>query len=119
MERAFESAPEKEPYGLGVALPSLEEEPTFLTVICREVTRKKCLPPCDIVDLLIFACLDFREFAMLGLFVKSNSRIINFDDSIRYYNDNFREITKFANLSSSQNSRKLKNSRILPDLQYT
>ena len=71
MEPAFESTPEKEPYGLGVAPPSLEEGPTFLTVIFREATRKKCLPPCDIVDLLIFACLDFHEFAIWGLFVKS------------------------------------------------
>ena len=32
------------------------------------------------VYLVIFACLDFREFVILVLFVKWKSRIINFDD---------------------------------------
>ena len=65
----------------------------------------ECL--CVTVDLVIFACLDFREFVIIGFLCFWNLRIIDFDDRWHYYN-NFRGILKFENLSSSRNSRKLK-----------
>ena len=71
------------------------------------------------VDLVIFACLDFREFVILGLYTKSRIRelailmigsaiinIISWDSKIR----EFVLLAKFA---------KIKTSRILPHLQYT
>ena len=58
------------------------------------------------VDLVIFACLNLREFLILGLFTKFRIReFFFFFSSAIYYNNNFREILEFANLSSS---RKLK-----------
>ena len=59
------------------------------------------------VDLVIFACLDFREFMILELFVESRIRALSISLIVAYYN-NFRDIPKFANLSSSRNFRKLK-----------
>ena len=61
----------------------------------------------SIVDLIIFACLNFPEFSILGLFTKFRIRefSIFFISAIIIGPTNFREILKFANLSSS---RKLK-----------
>ena len=67
------------------------------------------------VDLVFFGCLDFREFVIVGLFTKS--RIQEFAISLIGigHNNNFREILKFGNLSSSQNSQILKS--LVSDLQ--
>ena len=48
-----------------------------------------------IVDFVIFACLNFHEFLILGLVTKFRIR-------------EFANIFEFSNLSSSRNSRKLK-----------
>ena len=48
-----------------------------------------------IVDLVIFACLDFREFVICGLFTFTKYKIRNFFDFYDKYNThnyNFREI---------------------------
>ena len=55
------------------------------------------------VDLVIFACLDFREFVIFGLFTKSRIRELSISMIGSAYNKNFCEIPKFANLSSSRN----------------
>ena len=60
------------------------------------------------VDLVILACLNFRESLIMGLFTKIRIREFSFFFSSSITNNNFREILEFANLSSSRNSRKLK-----------
>ena len=52
------------------------------------------------VDLVIFACLDFREFVVLGLFTRSRIRKLSISMIGSDHNDNFHEILKFTNLSS-------------------
>ena len=60
------------------------------------------------VNLVIFACLNFLDFFILGLL--RSLKFLNFHFfTKRYYNNNFREILEFANFS------KIKTSRILPD----
>ena len=63
---------------------------------------------CDIVDLVIFASLNFREFVILGLFMKFKIRELSISMIVSAYNNNFRVVLIFLNLSSSQNSQKLK-----------
>ena len=60
------------------------------------------------VDPVIFACLDFREFVILGFFTKARIRELSISKLGSTHNNNFRESLKFANLLPSQNSRKLK-----------
>ena len=62
----------------------------------------------DTVDLIIFACLNFREFVILVLFTKSIIRELSILMIGSAHNNNFCEIIKFASLSSSRISRKLK-----------
>ena len=44
------------------------------------------------VDLVIFACLDFREFVIWGLFTKSRIRELSISMIGMAQNNNFREI---------------------------
>ena len=60
------------------------------------------------VDTVIFECLRFREFVILGHFTKSRIRELLILMTGGAQNNNFRKIPKFANLSCSRNSRKLK-----------
>ena len=62
------------------------------------------------IDLVFFSCLDFREFAVLGLFTKSRIRESSIWMIGSADNNNFREILKFVLLT------KIETSRILPDL---
>ena len=69
------------------------------------------------VDLVIFACLNFREFLILGLFTKFRIREFTFFFSnaitriivVSLLNPEFALLAKFV---------KIKTSRILPDPQY-
>ena len=65
-----------------------------------------------------FACLNFREFVILGLFTKSRIRELLISMIGSAPNNNIREILKFAHLSLLAKFAKSKTSRILPDLQY-
>ena len=58
--------------------------------------------------MVIFACLNIGEFVILELFMKSRIRELSISMIGSAHNNNFREISKFANLSAAQNSRKLK-----------
>ena len=58
---------------------------------------------------LLLACLDFREFVILGLLTKSRIRELYISMIKSAHNNNFCEIPKFA---------KIKTTRILTDLQY-
>ena len=51
------------------------------------------------VDLVIFACLEFREFVVLGLFTNHIIRELWISMIGSAHNNNFREILNFANLS--------------------
>ena len=62
------------------------------------------------VDLVIFACLDFREFVIFGLFAKSRIREI-----LTSMIGSAIIIILFARLAKLA---KIKTSRILSDLQY-
>ena len=55
------------------------------------------------VDLNVYACLDFRKFMILELFMW-NLRIINFDDSSAI--NNSREMLKFTNFCHLREIRK-------------
>ena len=68
-----------------------------------EENDKKCT-----VDLVIFACLNFHEFSILGLLTTFRIRELSISIKGSADNNNFSEILKFANLYSSQNSLKLK-----------
>ena len=85
----------------------------WYTTLQRHFPSKQMLPfgfaEQYTIDLVIFACLDFREFMIFGLFTKSKIRELSILMIGNAHNNNFREISKFANLFSS---------RILPDLQY-
>ena len=70
--------------------------------------RESVRPMSDTVALVIFACLNFREFVFLGLFTKSRIRESSISMMGSAQNNNFRDILKFANLSFTRNSRKLK-----------
>ena len=54
------------------------------------------------VDLVIFACLDFHKFVILGL-IFTNSKIRELSISMigSAHNNNFWEIPKFTNMSYS------------------
>ena len=54
------------------------------------------------MDLVIFACLDFRDFVILGLFTKSRIYELSISMIESAYNNKFRKIIKLAS------SRKLK-----------
>ena len=51
----------------------------------------------DSVDLVIFACLDFREFLILGFFTKFSFANFHFS-LVALFTNNFRDILDFANL---------------------
>ena len=57
------------------------------------------------MDQVIFACLDFRDFVILGLFTKSRIYELSISMIESAYNNKFHKIIKFANLASL---RKLK-----------
>ena len=65
--------------------------------------RLKSIPA--LWGLVIFACFDFREFVIWGLFTKSSIRELSISIIASAHNNHFHEILKFANLSSP---RKLK-----------
>ena len=70
------------------------------------------------MDLVIFACLDFREFVILGLFTKSRNRELSIsmiDSSFIIKISRDSKIREFVLLAKFA---KIKPSRILPDLQY-
>ena len=52
------------------------------------------------VDLVIFTCLDFREFFILKFFTKSRLCELSISMIGSAYNNNFLAFLKFANLSS-------------------
>ena len=68
----------------------------------KSIAKKKT------VDLVIFACLDYREFVILGLFTKFRTRKLSISMIGSTIIIIFREILIFANSSFSRNSRKLK-----------
>ena len=49
------------------------------------------------IDLVIFACLDSREFVILGLFTKSRIRELSTSMIGSAHNNNFHEILKLYN----------------------
>ena len=51
------------------------------------------------IDVVIFACLTFREFVIFGLFTKSRSRKLSISMIGSAHNGISREIFKLANLS--------------------
>ena len=65
----------------------------------------RCKPVINTVDLVIFACLNFRKFLILGLFTKFRIREFSFFFSSAIMKNNFHDILEIANLCSS---RKLK-----------
>ena len=66
------------------------------------------------VDLVIFACLDVHEFAVLRLFTKSRISELSVSMIGSAHKNIFCEIFKFVNVPSFENE----DFAILPDLQY-
>ena len=69
---------------------------------------ERSLVYCNTVSLIIFACLNFCQFVILGPFTKSRIRELSISMIGSAHNKNFSDFFKFANLSSSRNLRKLK-----------
>ena len=70
------------------------------------------------VDLVIFVCLNFREFLILVLFTEFRICEFSFFFGSTIIIIFFCEILEFVNLSPLAKFAKIKISRILPDLQY-
>ena len=70
--------------------------------------KNENLIPSYTANLVIFACLNFRQFFIFGLFARSRIRELSISMIGSAIINNFREIFKFANLSFSRNLRKLK-----------
>ena len=52
------------------------------------------------VDLVIFMCLDFREFVILELFMKSRTYKVSILMTGSAHNNNFREILQFVKIKT-------------------
>ena len=77
--------------------------------ICRPFKHRLCIA--NTVDLVIFACLNFREFVILRLFARSRLRelsILMIGSAIIIIIALLNTTTKLVNRSSSRNLRKLK-----------